>query len=109
MQLGGLSDLEQALNGTAKRPVAGDGSCSAFIKILPKNEDLLISQVTWNSYQSMLRVYKLYELQLVNNSNPGKQTLSCICNSLAKELPKNYFDITVFACKYGLLSYHIFD
>ncbi|XP_028400611.1 putative phospholipase B-like 2 [Dendronephthya gigantea] len=71
MQLGGVSDLEQALNGTTKRQMAGDGSCSAFIKILPKNEDLLISQVTWNSYTSMLRIYKLYELQLVNNSNPA--------------------------------------
>ena len=28
--------------------------------MLPNNEDLLVSHVTWNSYQSMLRVLKKY-------------------------------------------------
>ena len=70
MQLGGLSDLEKALNDTVKHHVVGQGSCSALIKLLPDNKDLFISQVTWNSYSSMLRIYKLYELQLVNSTNP---------------------------------------
>ena len=74
MQLGGLDDLEKALNNSAvKHHVVGQGSCSALIKLLPDNKDLFISQVTWNSYSSMLRIYKLYELQLVNSSNPGNQ------------------------------------
>ena len=72
MQLGGLGDLANALkNGTVKQHDVGQGSCSALIKVLPDNKDLLISQATWESYSEMLRVYKLYELQLVNNSNPG--------------------------------------
>ncbi|CAB3977828.1 Hypothetical predicted protein [Paramuricea clavata] len=72
MQLGGLDDLEHVLiNDTVKQRVVGRGSCSALIKVLPNNKDLFISQVTWNSYSSMLRIYKLYELQLVNNSNPA--------------------------------------
>jgi hypothetical protein len=74
MQLGGLDDLEHVLiNHTVKHRVVGRGSCSALIKVLPNNKDLFISQVTWNSYSSMLRIYKLYELQLVNNSNPGQK------------------------------------
>ena len=72
MQLGGLSDLEKALiNRTTRHHTVGQGSCSALIKLLPDNKDLFISQVTWTTYASMLRIYKLYELQFVNNSNPG--------------------------------------
>ena len=81
MQLGGLSDLEQALmNRTSKHHVVGEGSCSALIKLLPNNKELFISQDTWDSYSSMLRVYKLYELQLVNNSNPSKFNLYNLAN-----------------------------
>lgn len=42
--------------------VFGSGSCSAIIKVLPNNADLLTSHDTWSEYQSMLRVYKLYNL-----------------------------------------------
>ena len=72
MQLEGRDDLAKALvNRTVRRHDVGQGSCSALIKVLPKNEELLISQASWFFYSTMLRVYKLYELQLVNNSNPG--------------------------------------
>ena len=40
--------------------VLGDGSCSALIKVLPGNKDLYASHVTWNSFQSMLRILKKY-------------------------------------------------
>ena len=40
----------------------GDGKCSALIKILPGNADLLTSHDTWSEYQSMLRIFKLYHL-----------------------------------------------
>lgn len=71
--LGGLSSLEQALNRTSKHHADhGLGSCSALIKLLPDNKELFISHVTWTYYPMMLRVYKLYKLQFVNNTNPGK-------------------------------------
>lgn len=74
MQLGELYELEQALvNRTVKHRAVGQGSCSALIKLLPDDKDLYISHATWYSYSTMLRVYKLYDLQLVNNSNPGKK------------------------------------
>ena len=73
MQLGGLYDLVNAFSqGARTHHVVGSGSCSALIKLLPNNKDIFISQVTWDDYSSMLRVYKLYDLQLVNNSNSGK-------------------------------------
>ena len=73
MQLGGLYDLVNAFSqGARTHHVVGSGSCSALIKLLPNNKDIFISQVTWNDYSSMLRMYKLYDLQLVNNSNSGK-------------------------------------
>ncbi|KAM3610637.1 uncharacterized protein V6R79_006785 [Siganus canaliculatus] len=60
-QLGGdLEDLESALNKSSQIRPLGSGSCSALIKLLPNNKDLLVSHDTWNTYQSMLRIIKKY-------------------------------------------------
>ncbi|KAA0716181.1 putative phospholipase B-like 2 [Triplophysa tibetana] len=60
-QMGGdLEDLEAALNKSSGVRAKGSGSCSALIKLLPDNRDLLMSHDTWNNYQSMLRIIKKY-------------------------------------------------
>lgn len=60
-QMGGdLEDLESSLNKSSKTQPLGSGSCSALIKLLPNNKDLLVSHDTWNTYQSMLRIIKKY-------------------------------------------------
>ncbi|MBN3321235.1 PLBL2 phospholipase, partial [Atractosteus spatula] len=60
-QMGGdLEDLEAALNKSSLSRTLGSGSCSALIKLLPGNRELLVSHVTWNNYQSMLRIMKKY-------------------------------------------------
>ncbi|KAG7263408.1 hypothetical protein CRUP_007414, partial [Coryphaenoides rupestris] len=60
-QLGGdMEDLESALNKSSLTRPIGSGSCSALIKLLPGNKDLLVSHDTWNTYQSMLRIMKKY-------------------------------------------------
>ncbi|KAL9980614.1 hypothetical protein ACROYT_G009222 [Oculina patagonica] len=62
MQLAGgdLDGLEQALGRKTRSKMFGSGSCSALIKLLPGNKDLLISHDTWGSYNSMLRMFKFY-------------------------------------------------
>ncbi|XP_009082848.1 PREDICTED: putative phospholipase B-like 2, partial [Acanthisitta chloris] len=63
LQLGGdLEDLESALNHSSPQRDLGSGSCSALIKLLPGNRDLLVAHDTWTSYQSMLRIIKKYTL-----------------------------------------------
>lgn len=60
-QMGGdLEDLEAALNKSQQSHTVGSGSCSALIKLLPGNKELLVSHDTWNNYQSMLRIMKKY-------------------------------------------------
>uniref|UniRef100_A0A6Q2XT70 Phospholipase B-like n=1 Tax=Esox lucius TaxID=8010 RepID=A0A6Q2XT70_ESOLU len=60
-QMGGdVEDLEGALNKSSRSRTLGSGSCSAFIKLLPGNKDLLVSHDTWSNYQSMLRILKKY-------------------------------------------------
>ncbi|KAF7709810.1 putative phospholipase B-like 2 [Silurus meridionalis] len=60
-QMGGdLEDLEAALNKSSQSRTVGSGSCSALIKLLPGNKDLLVSHDTWNNYQSILRIMKKY-------------------------------------------------
>ncbi|XP_034729030.1 putative phospholipase B-like 2 [Etheostoma cragini] len=60
-QMGGdLEDLESALNKSDQIRPLGSGSCSALIKLLPNNKELLVSHDTWNTYQSMLRIMKKY-------------------------------------------------
>uniref|UniRef100_A0A8C0PJ68 Phospholipase B-like n=2 Tax=Canis lupus familiaris TaxID=9615 RepID=A0A8C0PJ68_CANLF len=64
LQLSGdLGDLEPALNKTKTKHVMGSGSCSALIKLLPGQSDLLIAHNTWSSYQNMLRIIKKYWFQ----------------------------------------------
>ncbi|XP_071540745.1 putative phospholipase B-like 2 [Panulirus ornatus] len=68
--MGDLEDLESALdpnihNMSIEEWVKSghtirDGHCSALIKVLPGNTDLYTSHVTWNTYQSMLRIQKKY-------------------------------------------------
>nr|XP_004668482.2 putative phospholipase B-like 2 [Jaculus jaculus] len=60
---GDLEDLEPALNKTKTKAFPGSGACSALIKLLPGNSELLVAHNTWNSYQNMLRVIKKYRLQ----------------------------------------------
>ncbi|XP_062942359.1 putative phospholipase B-like 2 [Cynocephalus volans] len=57
---GDLEDLEPALNKTKTKPSLGSGSCSALIKLLPNQHDILVAHNTWNNYQNMLRIIKKY-------------------------------------------------
>ncbi|XP_077491383.1 putative phospholipase B-like 2 isoform X2 [Amblyomma americanum] len=57
---GDIQDLEAALNRRVMSRVTGDGSCSALVKVVPGNNDLYFSHVTWTKYSSMLRMLKKY-------------------------------------------------
>nr|KAG5692485.1 hypothetical protein BaRGS_005031 [Batillaria attramentaria] len=61
-QVGGdAEDLESVLGkSNIERPL-GSGSCSALVKLLPNNEDLYVAQDTWGTFQSMLRIIKVYD------------------------------------------------
>ena len=61
-QVGGdFEDLEAVLgDGQSKRPL-GSGSCSALVKLLDKNSDLYVAQDTWTTFNSMLRILKVYD------------------------------------------------
>uniref|UniRef100_A0A2K5E256 Phospholipase B-like n=1 Tax=Aotus nancymaae TaxID=37293 RepID=A0A2K5E256_AOTNA len=72
LQLSGdLEDLELALNKTKIKSSLGSGSCSALIKLLPGQRDLLVAHNTWNNYQHMLRVIKKYWLQFREGPQGG--------------------------------------
>ena len=85
---GDIEALEVALGKRTLRRGTGEGHCSALIKVLPKNADLMVSQVTWNDYVSMLRIFKLYEFGFHKmDSQGGNSTFStikfgrkCTCN-----------------------------
>ena len=59
---GDLDSLEQALGRKTPSKIFGSGSCSALVKLLPGNKDMLISHDTWGPYNSMLRLFKFYNL-----------------------------------------------
>uniref|UniRef100_A0A674F6C2 Phospholipase B-like n=1 Tax=Salmo trutta TaxID=8032 RepID=A0A674F6C2_SALTR len=71
-QMGGdLVDLEGALNKSSQSRTLGSGSCSALVKLLPGNKDLLVSHDTWNIYQAMLRILKKYQFAYHSDPIPG--------------------------------------
>ena len=53
-------------------PVYNRGRCSALIR-RTANNDLFTSQVTWSSFNSMLRVWKSYDLP--HRTEPGAETV----------------------------------
>jgi len=67
---GDLDGLEQALGRKTPSTMFGSGSCSALVKLLPGNKDLLVSHDTWGTYNSMLRLFKFYNLPF--HIQPGK-------------------------------------
>ena len=72
---GDLEDLEVTLGKRVLRKVRGSGHCSALVKLLPKNLDLMISQVTWNDFNAMLRVFKLYSFDFHKQETQGNVLL----------------------------------
>jgi len=64
---GDMEEFEQIFNANDKSPsrhVLGSGSCSALIKVLPDLSDIFTSHVTWNSYESMIRILKKYSFEI---------------------------------------------
>lgn len=55
-----FSELDKMLNITGNEK--HEDHCSAIIKILPNNEDVLTSHNTWGNLRNMLRVFKRYTL-----------------------------------------------
>lgn len=45
-------------------------SCSALIKVLADNADIYTSHVTWNGYESMIRLLKKYNFEVHMTSQP---------------------------------------
>ena len=65
---GDLEDLEAALGATpadvgSRAKVVGSGSCSALVKLLPGYKELYVAHDTWTDYNTMLRIFKRYDLR----------------------------------------------
>ncbi|XP_004379110.1 putative phospholipase B-like 2 isoform X1 [Trichechus manatus latirostris] len=93
LQLSGdLEDLEPALNKTKTKRALGSGSCSALIKLLPGQRDLLVAHNTWNSYQHMLRIVKKYSFHF--HEGPQENSLLAPGNNLVF----SSYPGTIFSC-----------
>lgn len=53
-------DLENVLHKENMDHILGLRKCSALIKLLPGNDDILVAHDTWSSYKTMLRIVKKY-------------------------------------------------
>ena len=69
--LGNLKEIFKSDNYS--RVKLDNGRCSALIKVLPDNADLLTSHDTWSEYQTMLRIFKLYDLPFNNFNDSGQK------------------------------------
>lgn len=47
-----------------ERRVAGNGRCSALVRLAEANSDLLIGHTTWDDYSKMTRIFKYYKIVL---------------------------------------------
>lgn len=49
------------INSAIQNKLNEEDHCSALIKLLPNNSDLIVSQDTWTSFNSMIRIWKIYD------------------------------------------------
>lgn len=82
-QVGGdLEDIEAALGVDSDDALSSAESsaadfalrrshCSGLVKLLADRSDLFISQVTWSDLNSMMRIYKLYDLPVQTSGQAG--------------------------------------
>jgi hypothetical protein len=68
--LGDLGDLEVALNPKPSLQKVRDGHCSVLIKLIGQ-QDIYAGHVTWDTYSSMLRIIKRYNIGYKTSSAPG--------------------------------------
>lgn len=47
---------------TSRSDIEAPDHCSGFVRLLPGNADLYVGHDTWAGLQSMLRIYKLYDM-----------------------------------------------
>jgi hypothetical protein len=63
--MGDSEDLCRLWDGACARvdsPPRGNSHCSVLISILPNNSDIVFGHTTWSPFESMTRVYKLYDM-----------------------------------------------
>ena len=53
------------------QPFLDAGKCSALIKLIDGGSDIFIAQETWSSFESQLRVYKLYDFPYTLTGDAG--------------------------------------
>ncbi|KAJ8723614.1 hypothetical protein PYW07_007594 [Mythimna separata] len=73
-----LGDLDEIAFSVSMPKTGPDGRlfgdhCTGLVKLLPDLSNLYFSHTTWNSYQSMLRLHKMYVMHL--HMSPGSKTL----------------------------------
>lgn len=67
----------EAVDKDWERRLARDGHCSAMVKVMPSNMDLLVGHTTWNDYSKMTRIFKYYGFKLPGSgANSGVQGFS---------------------------------
>ena len=91
-----MSELLASLNGVSNPFIAG--SCSALIKVLGNNADLLVSHDTWGPYEVMLKVAKHFKLHYHRSErgiNAKPNSLPSLVLLLATQVLPNQEDLFV--------------
>lgn len=63
--IGDSEDLCRLWDGACAKldgPPRGNSHCSVLIRVLPNSSDIIFGHTTWGPFESMTRVYKLYDM-----------------------------------------------
>ena len=79
----GIASRRRRVSPTGRITGGDSGHCSALVKLLPGNAELFFSQVTWSAFETMIRIFKRYDLPFSVTGDKSSGVVAAVSMTLS--------------------------